>query len=67
MNLNAVEGQIVVAKQRMAELQKERTEHIKGIAFRVDSAKMELKGFISTMRNMDSDNKLITETQSMLD
>ena len=52
----------------MQELKKERTEHINGISIRVEMAKKELQGFISSMReNMDSENQLISETQSMLD
>jgi len=52
----------------MEELKKERTEHINGISIRVEMAKKELQGFISSMReNMDSENQLISETQSMLD
>jgi len=52
----------------MEDLKKERTEHINGISLRVEMAKKELQGFITSMReNMDSENQLITETQSMLD
>lgn len=66
--LKKMEGEMAVAKQKMEDLKKERTEHINGISLRVEMAKKELQGFITSMReNMDSENQLITETQSMLD
>lgn len=40
--LKQVEEEMKVAKQKMEELKKERTEHIDGISLRVDMAKKEL-------------------------